>query len=130
MIGRLQACLSVTKTFYAKRRKVNKLRKHWANRMGLLRNKWSKLSQAKKLDNTKEAFRSYQTEIFYEPATIQENLDTPLSSATSCEESPPAVVGGISGCLSMEDHLLACIFTERAAVQNVHDGACNSSSLN
>ena len=91
MIGRLQACLSVTKAFYAKN---NKLRKYWANRVGLLRNKWSKLSQAKKLDTTKEAFLSYQTEIFYEPATIQENLDTPLSSASSCEESPPAVVGG------------------------------------
>ena len=82
------------KGILCKKEEVNKLRKHWANRMGLLRNKWSKLSQAKKLDNTKEAFRSYQTEIFYEPATIQENLDTPLSSASSCEESPPAVVGG------------------------------------
>ena len=77
-----------------KKEEVNKLRKHWANRMGLLRNKWSKLSQAKKLDNTKEAFLSYQTEIFYERATIQDNLYTPLSSASSCEESPPAVVGG------------------------------------
>ena len=114
------------KDILCKKEEVNKLRKHWANRMGLLRNKWSKLSQAKKLDNnTKEAFRSYQTEIFYELATIQENLDTPLSSASSCEESPPAVVGGISGCLSMEDHLLACVFTEGAAVQNVHDSACN-----
>ena len=82
------------KDILCKKEEVNKLRKHWANRMGLLRNKWSKLSQAKKLDNTKEAFRSYQTEIFYEPATIQENLDTPLSSASSREESPPAVVGG------------------------------------
>ena len=118
------------KDILCKKEEVNKLRKHWANRMGLLRNKWSKLSQAKKPDNTKEAFRSYQTEIFYEPATIQENLDTPLSSASKCEESPPAVVGGISGCLSMEDHLLACVFTEGAAVQNVHDSACNSSSLN
>ena len=82
------------KDILCKKEEVNKLRKHWANRMGLLRNKWSKLSQAKKLDNTKEAFRSYQTDIFYEPAKIQENLDTPLSSASSCEESPPAVVGG------------------------------------
>ena len=114
------------KDILCKKEEVNKLRKHLANRMGLLRNKWSKPSQAKKLDNnTKEAFRSYQTEIFYELATIQENLDTPLSSASSCEESPPAVVGGISGCLSMEDHLLACVFTEGAAVQNVHDSACN-----
>ena len=118
------------KDILCKKEEVYKLKKHWANRMGLLRNKCSKLSQAKKLDNTKEAFHSYQTEIFYEPATIQENLDAPLSSASSCEESPPAVVEGISGCLSMEDHLLACVFSEGAAVQNVHDSACNSSSLN
>ena len=46
------------KDILCKKEEVNKLRKHWANRMGLLRNKWSKLSQTKKLDTTKEAFRS------------------------------------------------------------------------
>ena len=46
------------KDILCKKEEVNKLRKHWANRMGRLRNKWSKLSRAKKLDNTKEAFHS------------------------------------------------------------------------
>ena len=46
------------KGILCKKEEVNKLRKYWANRMGLLRNEWSKLSQAKKLDNTKEALRS------------------------------------------------------------------------
>ena len=39
------------KGILCKKEEVKKLRKHWANHMGLLRNKWSKLSQVKKLDN-------------------------------------------------------------------------------
>jgi hypothetical protein len=49
---------------------VNKLKKHWVNRMGVLRRKWSKLNRSKKLDQTKEAFLSYQKEVFYEPTII------------------------------------------------------------
>ena len=44
--------------------------------------------------------------------------------------SCPQRHAAISGCLSMENHLIACVFTERAALKNVHDSACNSSSLN
>ena len=44
--------------------------------------------------------------------------------------SCPQRHAAISRCLSMEDHLLACVFTEGAALQNVHDSACNSSGLN
>lgn len=64
--------------------------------MGLLSN-WRKLSRAQKLDKTKEAFFSYQKEVFYEPATIQEDKDTLSSPASTYEESPenpPPVVEG------------------------------------
>ena len=49
---------------------VNKLKKHWINRMDVLRRKWSKLNRSKKLDQTKEAFLSYQKEVLYEPTVI------------------------------------------------------------
>ena len=43
---------------------VNKLQTHWAKRIGLLRSKWSKLNQAPKQEETKEAFLSYKTAHF------------------------------------------------------------------
>ena len=67
--------------------------------MGILRRKWSKLNRPKKLDQTKEAFLSYQKEVFYEPTIILDHQlqDTPLSLASSREEcpgSPPPVIEG------------------------------------
>ena len=49
---------------------VSKLKKHWANKMGTLRRKWSRLNRSKKLDQTKEAFVLYQKQAFYEPTIM------------------------------------------------------------
>ena len=56
---------------------VNKLKKHWANRMGMLRRKWSRLNRSKRLKHqTKEAFLLYQEQVFYEPMIILNHQDT------------------------------------------------------
>ena len=54
--------------------------------MALLRRKWSKLNRNKRSEKAKEAFLSYQQEVFYGPSTIVED-DTTMSSASSPEHT-------------------------------------------
>ena len=64
----------------------SKLKKHWSNRMALLRRKWNKLNRNKRSEKTIEAFLSYQQEVFYNPSTIVED-DITMSSASSPEQN-------------------------------------------